>query len=134
MKASADVILRALPELQPRARTVVELIEQARFLYAARPLALDATAEEQLTVEARAMLADMKKRFAALEEWSAPVLDSTARAFAETHGLKLGKVAQPIRAALTGRTVSPGVFEVMVLLGRDETLARLGDQTNPPRD
>ena len=66
-----------------------------------------------------------------LNDWSVPAIDAAVRAFAEAKGLKLGKVAQPLRAALTGRTVSPGIFEVMVLIGRDETLARLGDQTVP---
>ena len=60
-----------------------------------------------------------------------PAIDAAAREYAERKGLKLGKVAQPLRAALTGRTVSPGIFEVMVLIGRDETLARLGDQIVP---
>ena len=64
-----------------------------------------------------------------LSEWSVPAIDAAARAFAEAHGLKLGKLAQPLRAALTGRTISPGIFEVMVLIGRDESMARLGDQT-----
>jgi glutamyl-tRNA synthetase len=66
-----------------------------------------------------------------LNEWTVAAIDAAARAFAEAKGMKLGRVAQPLRAALTGRTVSPGIFEVMVLIGRDETLARLGDQTVP---
>jgi glutamyl-tRNA synthetase len=64
-----------------------------------------------------------------LDDWSVPKIDAAARSFAEARGLKLGKVAQPLRAALTGRTISPGIFEVMVLIGKDETLARLKDQS-----
>jgi glutamyl-tRNA synthetase len=64
-----------------------------------------------------------------LAEWTVPAIDAAARGFAEARGLKLGKVAQPLRAALTGRTISPGIFEVMVLIGRAESMARLGDQT-----
>jgi glutamyl-tRNA synthetase len=126
--ANADTVLRALPELMPRGKTIIELIELAQFIYATRPLALDAAAGEQLTPASRAMLSAIAEQFAAMSEWSVAALDAEARAFAEARGLKLGKVAQPLRAALTGRTVSPGVFEVMVLIGRDETLARLADQ------
>ena len=65
-----------------------------------------------------------------LNEWTVAAIDAAARVFAESRGLKLGKIAQPLRAALTGRTISPGIFEVMVLIGRDETLARLQDQSS----
>jgi glutamyl-tRNA synthetase len=75
------------------------------------------------------MLGAFKTVLEGLADWSVPAIDAAARAFAEAHGLKLGKVAQPLRAALTGRTISPGIFEVMVLIGRTESLARLGDQT-----
>jgi glutamyl-tRNA synthetase len=68
--------------------------------------------------------------FAALDEWNVERLDATVRAYAESVGLKLGKIAQPLRAALTGRTISPGIFEVMVLIGREESLARLADVTH----
>jgi glutamyl-tRNA synthetase len=74
-------------------------------------------------------LADAHALLAGINDWSVTSIDSAIRAFADARGLKLGKVAQPLRVALTGRTVSPGVFEVMVLIGRDETLARLKDQS-----
>jgi glutamyl-tRNA synthetase len=70
----------------------------------------------------------MAETLRGLNEWSVPAIDAAMRALAETKGLKLGKLAQPLRAALTGRTVSPGIFEVMVLIGREESMARLEDQ------
>ncbi|HEV7275400.1 MAG TPA: glutamate--tRNA ligase [Devosiaceae bacterium] len=121
-------VLAALPELQPRAKTVLELIDLAQFIYAARPLPLDAAATAQLTDEARANVAAFSEQLQGLDDWTVEAIDVTARAFAEKRGLKLGKVAQPLRAALTGRTISPGIFEVMVLIGREETMARLRDQ------
>ena len=128
LSANKTTVLSALPELQPRAKTVLELIDLAQFIYASRPLAIDAAAAALLTADARAVLADMAETLRGLSEWSVPAIDGAMRALAETKGLKLGKLAQPLRAALTGRTVSPGIFEVMVLIGRDETMARLDDQ------
>ena len=128
LAANRDTVLAALPELQPRAKTVLELIDLAQFIYATRPITIDAAAAEQLSPENRAQVGEFAQVLRSLGDWSVPVIDAAARAFAEERGLKLGKVAQPLRAALTGRTVSPGIFEVMVLIGKDETLARLGDQ------
>jgi glutamyl-tRNA synthetase len=128
LRANRDTALAALPELQPRAKTVLELIDLAQFIYAVRPLTIDAAAAEQLTADARANISAFIEALRSLGEWSVGAIDSAARSFAEARGLKLGKVAQPLRAALTGRTVSPGIFEVMVLIGREETLARLQDQ------
>jgi len=130
LRGNRDTVLAALPELQPRAKTVIELIDLAQFIYAVRPITLDAAANDQLTADARANIGAFIEILRGLEEWSVPAIDAAARAFAEARGLKLGKVAQPLRAALTGRTVSPGIFEVMVLIGREETLARLGDQAS----
>ncbi|MBN9304317.1 MAG: glutamate--tRNA ligase [Devosia sp. 67-54] len=130
LTANKATVLAALPELQPRAKTVLELIDLAQFIYAVRPIAVDATAAEQLTAETRGMLAGAKAVLEELSDWSVPAIDGAIRAFAEGRGLKLGKVAQPLRVALTGRTVSPGIFEVMVLIGKAESLARIGDQAN----
>ena len=121
-------VLAALPELQPRAKTVLELIDLAQFIYAVRPIMVDAVASEILTPDARKMLREAKGVLEVLTNWTVPDIDAAVRAFAETRNLKLGKVAQPLRAALTGRTISPGIFEVMVLIGRQESLARIGDQ------
>ena len=128
LAANKQTVLAALPELQPRAKTVLELIDLAQFIYAVRPLTIDDAAAAQLTAEARGNIKEFVEVLRALNDWSVPMIDAAARAFAETRGLKLGKVAQPLRAALTGRTISPGIFEVMVLIGREETLARLSDQ------
>jgi glutamyl-tRNA synthetase len=130
LRANRETALSALPELQPRAKTVLELIDLAQFIYAVRPLAIDEAASEQLTPEARVNVGAFAEVLRTLNEWTVPAIDAAARSFAETRGLKLGKVAQPLRAALTGRTISPGIFEVMVLIGRDETLARLEDQAS----
>ena len=126
--ANKDTVLAALPELQPRAKTVLELIDLAQFIYATRPLKIEASAAEQLTGDARSYIGEFAEILSGLGDWSVPAIDASARAFAEGKGLKLGKVAQPLRAALTGRTISPGIFEVMVLIGKVETLARLSDQ------
>jgi glutamyl-tRNA synthetase len=129
LEANRDTVLKALPELQPRAKTVLELIDLAQFIYATRPLPMEAAAGQQLTAEAREMLKGFGVILDGLADWSVPAIDEAARGFAESRGLKLGKVAQPLRAALTGRTVSPGIFEVMTLIGKAESLARLNDQT-----
>jgi glutamyl-tRNA synthetase len=130
LRANRATALASLPELQPRAKTVLELIDLAQFIYAVRPLTIEAAAADQLTAEARANIGAFVEVLRGLNEWTVTAIDAAARAFAEARGLKLGKVAQPLRAALTGRTISPGIFEVMVLIGRDETLARLQDQVS----
>jgi glutamyl-tRNA synthetase len=126
--ANKSTVLSALPELQPRAKTVLELIDLAQFIYASRPLTIDPAAAALLTTDARSVLNDIAETLRGLNEWSVPAIDAAMRALAEAKGLKLGKIAQPLRAALTGRTISPGIFEVMVLIGREESMARLQDQ------
>jgi glutamyl-tRNA synthetase len=90
---------------------------------------VDAAAASVLTPEARRMLRDIEPDLAAAEPWTAESIEQVVRTFADRRGVKLGVVAQPLRAALTGRTTSPGIFEVLVLLGKAESLARLADQT-----
>lgn len=118
----------ALPSLKERARTLAELIEGALFLVAERPLKPDDKAKALLNAEARPMIGALVTRFADVKDWQAAPLEAVVRAYAEETGAKLGKVAQPLRAALTGRSVSPPVFDVMAVLGREEALARLKDQ------
>ncbi|MDB5505709.1 MAG: glutamate--tRNA ligase [Devosia sp.] len=130
LEANKATVLAALPELQPRAKTVLELIDLAQFIYVVRPIAPDNSAIAVLTPEAKATNAGFHQVLTGLADWTVPAIDAAARSFAETQGLKLGKIAQPLRAALTGRTISPGVFEVMVLIGREEALARIGDQSS----
>ena len=119
----------AMPGLKDRAKTLVELLDSARFLFATRPLALDEKAAKILTPEVRARLASLIERLSGLESWTVAAIEAEARAFAQDLGIKLGDVAQPLRAALTGRTVSPGIFDVLFVLGRDEVIGRLKDQS-----
>jgi len=114
----------AMPGLKERAKTIVELSTAAEFLYTNGPRGLDAAAEKLLTSEARATIA---KVLPALEatDWSGSALEQAARTYAESNGVKLGQVAQPLRAAITGQTSSPPLFEMMAVLGRDESLTRL---------
>ena len=121
-------LLVALPGLKERAKTLIELIDSAKFLYAGRPLALDDKAAALLSAEARSLMGKLAARLALVEPWSAHATEAAVRAFAEQEGAKLGAVAQPLRAALTGRATSPGIFEVLAVLGKTESLARLGDQ------
>jgi glutamyl-tRNA synthetase len=93
-----------------------------------RPLVLDDKAAKALDAGARALLARLLPQLGAARDWQVPVLEGLVRAFCEAEGAKLGAVAQPLRAALTGRAVSPPVFDVMTALGREEALARIRDQ------
>ncbi len=122
-------LMYSLPGLKERAKTLKDLAVGARFLFAERPLSMDDKAAKLLTPEARSVLGEAAQDLSALSEWSADTVDAALRAFIEKQDLKLGKVAQPLRAALTGTVVSPNIFEVIAVLGKDETLARMRDQT-----
>jgi glutamyl-tRNA synthetase len=121
-------VLMALPEVKQRAKTLIEIADGLRFLLNERPLQLDDKAKAILTPEAKGLL---KKALVEIKsaEWNAARLDEAVRELAARENLKLAALAQPLRAALTGRSTSPGVFEVMMILGRDESLARLQDQS-----
>jgi glutamyl-tRNA synthetase len=121
-------LLKAMPSLKERAKTLIELIDGAYFIFADRPLELDPKAQALLTDENRRLIGRLHSALEKVETWSAAGAEAVLRAFAEENSLKLGAVAQPLRAALTGRSTSPGIFEVMDVLGRDESLARLNDQ------
>ncbi|WP_127523195.1 glutamate--tRNA ligase [Mesorhizobium sp. Z1-4] len=121
-------LLQAMPGLKERAKTLVELADSTGFLFAARPLALDEKAEGILDSAARTLLSELLPKLDQAPAWDAQTLEQIVRAHAEHADLKLGKVAQPLRAALTGRATSPGVFDVLIVLGRDESLARIADQ------
>ncbi|BBF92919.1 glutamate--tRNA ligase [Blastochloris tepida] len=121
-------LLAAMPGLKDRAKTLIDLITGAAFVLAERPIPIDDKAKALLTPEARALLAKLADAFEAVEPWSAEALEQTVRAHAEDAGLKLGQVAQPLRAALTGKTTSPGIFDVLVVLGRTESVGRMRDQ------
>ena len=125
--AEAGLLARltaAMPVLKPRAKTLVELSDAAGFLMA-RPKSLTAKAAKILDPAARELLARLVAALEAVERWDEATLEAALRAFAEAQDVKLGTAAQPLRAALTGSHASPGIFEVMALLGREESLARL---------
>jgi glutamyl-tRNA synthetase len=121
-------LLAAMPGLKARAKSLNELLDGAGFLFANRPLAIDEKAEQLLAKGGRERLAEIAPRLSALEEWSAQTTEGAVREAAVALGAKLGDLAQPLRAALTGRATSPGIFDVLAILGRDESLARLEDQ------
>ena len=127
-----DCLLRAMPGLKPRAKTINELTENAAFYVAARPLELSSKAAKLLTDEGRARLGLLLPQLEGLDDWNEATLEAQVRAFAETEDCKLGQIAQPLRAALSGSHASPGIFEVMAILGRDESLARIADRQSAP--
>jgi glutamyl-tRNA synthetase len=127
-----EKLLAAMAGLKERAKTLVELIDGARFIVTSRPLALDDKAAALLTAEARPLLGELSADLAAIEPWTAEATEQAVRAFAERKGIKLGGVAQPLRAALTGRTTSPPIFDVLAVLGKAESLGRLSDQVAAP--
>ena len=128
MDAGLEAKFRAaLPGLRERAKTLVELLDGARYLWASRPLPIEEKAAALLDDAGRGVLAALRPRLAEVAEWSVASTEAVVRAHAEATGLKLGKAAQPLRAALTGRTTSPGIFDVLAVLGRDEVLGRIDD-------
>jgi glutamyl-tRNA synthetase len=129
-QADVDLLTEAMPVLKTRARDLNELATGAAFLFKQSPLDLDEAAEALLTDDARALLANIQERLTAEEDWTSEALESNLKGLAEELGLGLGKLAQPLRAALTGQTTSPGIFDVLVLLGRDESLARIEAQAH----
>ena len=126
-------LLALMPALKPRASTLREMAEASDFLRRSRPLALSEKASALLEADgARALLVRLRERLEGVAPWEAAALEAAVRGCAEAEGVKLGKVAQPLRAALTGETASPGIFDVLNALGREESLARLGDVAVSP--
>ncbi|MEO7365014.1 MAG: glutamate--tRNA ligase [Sphingomicrobium sp.] len=126
-----ELLARAMPELKARAHDLNQLAEGARFLFATRPLDVDEQAAALLNADSRALLRAAQQALAAAN-WEHDALEQAVRTVAEEAGVKLGQIAQPLRAALTGRTTSPGIFDVLVLLGQGESLARIADQMVEP--
>src|SRR5712672_4127700 len=123
-------LLQAMPSLKERAKTLIELIAGSYFIFADRPLAIEPKAAALLTPEHRELISNLRSALAAVTPWTPETTEAAIRAFAEQNNLKLGAVAQPLRVALTGRTTSPVIFDVLAVLGRQECLARLGDQVS----
>ncbi len=128
--ADIGLLTEAMPVLKPRAKDIKELSESAEFLFAQRPLAMTEKAAALLDDEGRTRVALVADRLRAENHWTIEALEATTKALAEELEVGLGKLAQPMRAALTGSTTSPGIFDVLVLLGRDEALARLDAQAD----
>lgn len=131
-RAKLDTGLRAkllavMPGLKERAKTLVDLLDGSAFLFADRPLPLDDKAAAILDDAGRAHVGVLHTAFATLDTWTAAATEAVVRAYAERSGAKLGQVAQPLRAALTGRSTSPGIFDVLEVLGRQESLGRMAD-------
>jgi glutamyl-tRNA synthetase len=112
--------------LKDRAKTLPDLLEKAHFVLTSRPVVPDERAAAALDAVSRGILGELTPQLQSAS-WSREDLEAAVGAFAESRDLKLGKVAQPMRAALAGRMVSPSVFDMMLVLGRDESLARLAD-------
>jgi glutamyl-tRNA synthetase len=123
-----DILRRSMGALKPRAANLLELADGASFLFRTRPLEMDAATTDLLGGDAKALLARVHAALDALAGWDQEALESAVRTVAEDAGVKLGQVAQPLRAALTGRKTSPGIFDVLELLGREESLGRIADQ------
>ena len=121
-------LLTAMPGLKERAKTLIELFEASRFLWTSRPIEINAQAKALLTPEAAAVVKALLPDLEAIADWTAPSVEAVVRSFAERTAIKLGAVAQPLRAALTGKTTSPPIFDVLAVLGQSESLARLRDQ------
>ena len=124
-------LIAAMPGLKERAKTLVELFDASRFVWARRPIEINEQAKALLTPEASAQLGALLPELVAVTDWTAATIEAVVRGFAERAGVKLGAVAQPLRAALTGRTTSPPIFDVLAVLGQDESLGRLRDQVTP---
>jgi glutamyl-tRNA synthetase len=125
-----EQLLRAMPSLKERAKTLIELIDSSYFIFADRPLAIEPKAAALLTPETRELIGRLRQALVGVTPWTSENTEAAMRTFADANNLKLGAVAQPLRVALTGRTTSPGIFDVLTVLGREECLARLGDQAS----
>ena len=122
------LLLKAMPLIKEKAKTLNDLIQSASLAFTQRPVNLNEKAAKVLDDDAKAALAGLLPQLTKLTSWDAETLSHTVRDFCEETGTKLGKIAQPIRCAIAGTPAAPGVFEVMELFGKDEVLARLGDQ------
>lgn len=127
-EADVALLTQAMPVLKPRAKDLNELADGASFLFKTRPLELTEQAKALLTDDGKAVLARISERLREEADWTTPALEANLKAYAEAQGLGLGKLAQPLRAALTGQTTSPGIFDVLALLGKEESLARIDAQ------
>ncbi|MEL6287473.1 MAG: glutamate--tRNA ligase [Pseudomonadota bacterium] len=127
-ETTRERMCRAMPALTERATTIVELGDKAGFIFAHRPIEIEPKASKLLSEQGRAYLAEIRNEFAALHDWTSPALEAVVKRFAESREVGLGKIAQPIRGALTGTPNAPGIYDCLYALGREESLARIDDQ------
>jgi glutamyl-tRNA synthetase len=125
--ADIDLLQRSMPELKKRSPNLNDLAVGALFYLRSRPIPMDDGAAKLLASATPGVLAGAYARLAGVTDWSTATLEEQVRALADEFGLKLGQAAQPLRAAVTGSSQSPGLFDVMETLGRDETLGRIDD-------
>ncbi|KPF77764.1 glutamyl-tRNA synthetase [alpha proteobacterium AAP81b] len=125
--AGRDLLRRSMSELKKRASNLNDLASGSLFLLRSRPIPMDDAAAKLLASAGAALLQAARDTLAGTSEWTAPALEHEARGLAEARAVKLGQVAQPLRAAITGAAQSPGLFDVLALLGRDESLGRIDD-------
>ena len=117
----------AMPELKQRVKLVYQLVDNALFIVQKRPLPLDDKAAKILTGDAKGLLNEISHSLKEIVTWDVDSVETVLRDFIATKDLKLGAIAQPLRASLTGKTSSPGIFEVLSILGREESLGRIDD-------
>lgn len=129
--ADVAVLTEAMPVLKTRAKDLDELAEGAAFLFKQRPLEMTEKAAHLLDNDARGHLSSISARLKTENDWTLEGLEASLKSHAEELEVGFGKLAQPLRAALTGTTTSPGIFDVLVLLGREESLARIDAQADP---
>lgn len=121
------MLLKAMPALKERAKTLIDLAKGAAFIFEDRPIPMEEKAAKLLDEDGLAVIKGILPLFETLEDWHPETVESCIRGYTENHNLKLGKVAQPIRAAVTGKATSPGAFDVLQILGRETSLDRMRD-------
>jgi glutamyl-tRNA synthetase len=125
--SESTALISAMPALKQRAKSTHAIADGALFLFDKRPLRLDEGAKALLDGNASSLLRQVAEALTGIPDWTEAALENAVKSVAESAGLGLGKVAQPMRAALTGRTTSPGIYDVLLLLGKEESIGRLGD-------
>ncbi|MCF6327793.1 MAG: glutamate--tRNA ligase, partial [Devosiaceae bacterium] len=128
LKRQQPIVLEMLEELKPRAKTLLDLISLSQFIYCELPIEIEEKAAKHLNEQTRDMIAKIIDCLASVSDWKSENISAAIRQFGDDNEIKLGKIAQPLRVALTGRTVSAGIFEMMAVIGKQETLKRFKGQ------
>ena len=125
--ADIERITLAIPEFTKRAKTILQIIDNAKFIVSKRPIEIDNKGAQILTEDARELLHDLITILVGISNWDFQTIETAIRDFANIRDIKLGKIAQPIRVSLTGTTASPGIFELLMILGQEESIGRIED-------